>query len=267
MPPSPPPPPVGGPGGGGPPGGAPGSGGGNGKVIAIVVVLLAILGVGAFLLLSGGDDDDDDVATEQDEDDDEDENDDDEDTTTTEAEEDEETTTTAAEDEETTTTAVDDTVPGDPGELTFTQISDDTGTLVVEVPDTWTDVDGAPLGANSPNVQASTDLAAFRQGLGASGLSFTLLEQQNVDPDATLDFLTASHLEACEEQPREDYTDGVFTGRVQQLLNCGPQAAALIVIVATNDAGQSVEVSTVIVPPDPLEEIERRIIETFNIAG
>ena len=246
------------------PGGGGGSGGGgNGKVIAIVLVVVAILGIGGFLLLSGGDDDDgEDVAAERDNDDDEDE-DDDEETTTTEADEEETTTTTEA-DDVTTTSAVDDTEAPDGGELTFAQITDDSGQLVVEVPDTWTDVDGSSLGDGAPNVQASPDLAAFRQ-LGASGISFTLLNQQNADPDTTLDFLLAGQVDGCEEQPRQDYTDGVFTGRLQQLDNCGGQGVTLITIVASNAAGQSVEVSTVIVPPDPVDEIEQHIIETFNV--
>ena len=256
VPPGPPPaPPVGGP--------AAGGGGGNGKVIAIVLVVLAILGVGGFLLLSGGDDDDgEDVAFERERDEDEDA--DEETTTTTEAEPEETTTTSEAEEEPAETTTSTAVGGEETGTITFAGISDDSGQLVVEVPDTWTEVDGSPLGDGAPNVQASTDLEAFRQ-LAASGISFTLLNQQNADPDTTLDFLMAGQVESCEEQPRQDYSDGVFTGRLQELTNCGGQGVTLITIVASNAAGQSVEVSTVIVPPDPVEEIEQRVIETFNL--
>jgi len=232
-----------------------GSGGGNrGIVIAIVVAVLAILGVGGFLLLGGDDDEGEDVTFERDDEDDE------ETTTTAEG-----TTTSVTEvDDTTTSTPETGTTVADGGELAFTRITDDSGQLVVEVPDTWVQVDGTPLGDGAPNVQASTDLAAFRQ-LGASGISFTLLTQQNADPDTTLDFLTSDHVDSCEVREREDYTDGVFTGRLQELSNCGGQGITLVVIVASNEAGQSVEVSTVIVPPDPLDEIEQRIIDTFNI--
>lgn len=246
----PPAPPTGGPGGGGP---------NRGLIAAIVVVVLAILGVGGFLLL-GGDDDDDDARVGFDREEAQDEDD----------EDDEETTTTAGDDDVTTTTAADETTTTTeaeaPAELTFVPISDDSGRLTVEVPDTWTDVDGTPLGDGAPNVQASTDLAAFRQ-LSASGISYTLLNQQNADPDATLDFLTSSHVDNCDVREREDYDDGVFTGRLQQLDDCGGAGVTLIVIVASNAAGQSVEVSTVIVPPDPVQEIELHIIETFNVTS
>lgn len=236
-----------------PPAGPPGGGGNGGKIAAVVVLVLAILGVGAFLLLSG-DDEDDDVATEQDEE-----------TTTT--EDDDEETTTTAEPDETTTSAAETTTtaPEDGGgELAFTEVTDDSGTLVVEVPDTWTEVDGTALGDGAPNVQASSDLAAFRQ-LAASGISFTLLNQQDADPDATLDFLQSGQEDGCTVEERQDYTDGVFTGRLQELTDCGGQGVTIIIIVASNEAGQSVEVSTVIVPPDPVEEIEQHIIETFNL--
>ncbi len=261
LPPTPPPPPPPAPPGGGPvPGGGAGGGGTNrGVIVAIVLVALAILGVGGFLLLSGDDDDEDRVAVDR--------RDDDEETTTT--TEDEETTTTSAPDDGTTTSSAPPdttatTVAPPAGELTFVEVTDDTGQLVVEVPDTWTVVDGTPLSETSPNVQASTDLAAFRQ-LDASGVSFTLLEQQNADPDTTLDFLTSSHVDNCDVQERQDYDDGVFTGRLQELSDCNGEGVSLVVIVATNEEGQSVEVSTIIVPPDPLDEIEQRIIETFNI--
>jgi hypothetical protein len=225
-------------------------------VIAIVVVALAILGVGGFLLLSGGDDDDgEDVAAD--------------DTTTTTEEQDEETTTTTEppEDETTTTTAPATTSTSAveaPGDLTFTEITDDTEQLVVQVPDTWTDVDGRALSEASPNVQASTDLEAFRQ-LGASGVSFTLLEEENADPDTTMDFLISGQTESCTVEEREDYADPVFTGRRQVLSDCGGQGVTLVVIVATNPAGQSVEVSTVVVPPDPVDEITQQIADTFNV--
>jgi hypothetical protein len=255
-PPEPPPAPPQGPAGQpGPPAG--GGGSNKGLVTAIVVVLVAILGVGGFLLL-GGDDGDDDARTpiERDDRDDEDDEDPDE-TTTTEAPEE---TTTSAAPEETTTT-----VPPDGGApIGFTQVSDDTGRLVVQVPDTWTDVDGRPLSENELNVQASPDLQAFRS-FQASGVSFSLLGQQNADPDVTLDFLMSGQTDRCELGPRTDYSDGVFTGRQQNLLNCDGAGITLLIIVASNAAGDSVEVSTIIVPPDEVGPIHGQIVASFNV--
>jgi len=237
----------------------PGGGANKGLVAAIVVVVLAILGVGGFLLLGGDDDgdgDDDRAPVERADD----EGDDEDATTTTEAGE--ETTTTTEPDEDTATTT---TVPPDGGSPAgFVEVTDDTGTLVVSVPDTWTDVDGRPQSSGDLNVQASTDVEAFRN-LEASGVSFSLLSEANADPDTTLDFLTAGQVDSCDAQPREDYDDGVFRGRQQTLTDCGPDAFTLIVIVAGNEAGQSVEVSTLVMPPDPVEEIHAEIVRSFNV--
>lgn len=237
--------------GGGAGGGAPGGGGwGTGAIVAIVVLALAILGVGGYLLLS---DDEDDVAVEQDET-----------TTTSQPEE----TTTSTESPTTTsststsTTSTTTTAPAD--ELVFTPVTDDTGQLVVEVPQEWSDVDGRSLDDGAPNVQASTDLDEFRQ-LAASGISYTLLNEADVDPDETLDFLISSHVDDCDVEERQPYDDTVFVGRLQVLSDCGGQGITLVAIVATNPQGQSVEVSTVVVPPDPADPIVNRIIETFNV--
>ena len=263
VPPVPPGPPPPAPPTGPPTGGAPdGEGGGNrGVIIAIVVIALAILGIGGFLLLSGGDDDDDDEIVAVDDDDDEETT-----TTTTEPEEDT-TTTTAAAEETTTTAAVEDTTttaPAEGGTITFTGITDNTEQLVVEVPDTWTDVDGRPLSPTSPNVQASTNLAGFREGT-ASGVSYTLLEEQNADPDSTA--------RLPHRRPRRGLRGAGAPGLratrsssvgLQELTNCGGQGITLIVIVASNEAGQSVEVSARSAA-DPVEEIVQHIIDTFNI--
>jgi hypothetical protein len=256
-PPAPPPAPPQGPTGQpGPPAG--GGGSNKGLVTAIVVVLVAILGVGGFLLL-GGDDGDDDARTPIERDDDDREDDGDDEETTTTAAPDETTTTTEAPEETTTT------VPPDGGAPTgFTQVSDDTGRLVVQVPDTWTDVDGRPLSENELNVQASPDLEAFRS-FQASGVSFSLLGQQNADPDVTLDFLMSGQTDRCELGPRTDYSDGVFTGRQQNLLNCDGAGITLLIIVASNAAGDSVEVSTIIVPPDEVGPIHGQIVASFNV--
>jgi hypothetical protein len=219
-------------------------------------VVVAILGIGAFLLL-GGDDDDgvaaDDTTTTTEE----------VTTTTAEATTTTEAETTTTEADETTTTAGDTGTTGVPGEAGFTQIRDDTGELVVEVPDTWTDVDGSPLNANSPNVQASTDLAGFR-GLAASGISYSRLENPNVDVDATLDFLMSGQVGNCTVGDRVDYSDAIFTGRIQFLSNCAPGGGELRILVANATDGRAVEVSTYLVAPDG-DDVHQHILDTFTL--
>lgn len=255
------PPPAGpppGPPAAGPPPGAPPAAGGKGKgpLIAAILVVLALLAGGAFLLLGGDDDgDEDDVAIER-----EDRDDDEETTTTTEAEE----TTTTAGAEATTTTAPE---AGGGEELTFVQVQDDSGALVLEVPDFWT-VDGRPLGDGAPNVIAAEDLTAFTTELASSGVSYTRLASPNADPDTTIDFVadTKGLFEACTVGERADYTDGVFTGRRQQFDDCGASGIQITEIVASRADGVSVQVTIGLMPGDDPGIVDR-IEQTFNLTA
>ncbi|MBA2280610.1 MAG: hypothetical protein H0W25_05145, partial [Acidimicrobiia bacterium] len=254
-----------GPGGpGGPPPGPPPSGEGksNGPVIAIVVIVLLILGVGGFLLFGGKDDEvatNDTTTTTEDPDD-----------TTTTTEEVEETTTTteveapttSAEEETTTTTTIED--PGEPG---FTTVQDDTGLLVVQVPDTWTDVNGVALPDGSANLFAAPSIDQFTQFLG-SGLSYTSLNGPQ-DPDAVIDFLINQNglTEGCAVVgTREDYSDPVFTGRKQQFDGCGASNATVVELVAADATGRAVELTMVIIAPDTLDAVTQ-IENTFNFTS
>lgn len=262
---SPPPPPTGAagvttPGAGGPPPPmAPESTSrrGKGPIIAIAVLVIAALAGGAFFLLSGGDDDDDDVAADDTETTVEDEEDEEEDeTTTTEAED---------EDEETTTTAPeDDPLAG----IDFVPLTDATGQLIVEVPSDWTDTSLALEGASFASIQASTDLAAFRTAFVVPGMSFSLLNQPPANFDQVLDFLAASaNIPAnCTTTGKDDYTDGVFTGRLEVWENCAEIGTTIVMIVAARDDGRTIEISTQLPEGEPLE-IALHIAQTFNTVG
>jgi serine protease Do len=214
-----------------------------------VVVLLLLLGVGGFFLFSGDDDVADDV----------------EETTTTEEEE-----TTTTEGEETTTTG-----ENGGGEQEFVAIADDTGVLVVEVPVEWTDVDGAPIGGdvNRPNVQASTDVQAFRSGFDVPGMSFSRVGF--VDPDAGLDLLggftdpsPTSFDQVCTPGERNDYSDPVFEGRIQFFEDCLGIGTLYVQVVANPIGSQdfSVEINfQLTVNDDPA--IGDHILATFNVVG
>lgn len=252
----PPGPPVGGP----PTAPAPpGSGKGKGPLVAAIVVVLALLAGGAFFLLGGDDDGDDDEQAEIDREDDE----DDEETTTTTEADDEEATTTTAGSEETSTTAADD----GGGDLTFVRRQDDSGTLVVEVPDFW-EVNGLPLADGSPNLVAAESIALFLENAQSSGLSYTRLPGTNADPDATIDFLanTNNLFDSCSVEERQDYDDGVFVGRSQQFSNCQPSGATIFEVVGTRADGVSVEVTIALAPGDDPAIIDQ-IQRTFNLTA
>jgi hypothetical protein len=217
--------------------------------------VIAALAVGGFLVL-GGSDDDEDAA---------------DDTTTTEEVDDETTTTTEVDETTTTTEAVDETtttVGGLEG-IEFVPLTDASGRLTVEVPSTWTDQSTALEGADFANVQASTDLAAFRSGFEVPGMSFSLLATTPAEGfDAVLDFLAASvNLpNACVSAGKDDYTDGVFTGRFEVWQECAGVGTQIVLIVASQADGQTIEINVQLPPGEPVE-IVQHIAETFFIVG
>jgi hypothetical protein len=184
------------------------------------------------------------------------------DTTTTEEEEEETTTT---EGEETTTTE-----DGGDGEVQFQQIIDDTETLVVEVPEDWTDVDGRPIAEEGsteqlPNIQASTNLESFRRTFEAPGLSYSQIGFA-ANPDATLDFFINSTgvAQFCSDGGRNNYDDGVFTGRIQRFDACdGIDTSVVLLVAAPASQEFSVELNMQLTAADPPEIVDH-ILATFN---
>ena len=258
MPPVPPVPPAGG-GAAPPPPGPPGAGAppteqkGKGPLVLVAVLVLAALGAAAFFLL-GGDDDEvasDDTTTTTEEDDDQDET----------------TTTTEADDEETTTTEDDgdDPLAG----IEFVTLTDDTGRLTVDVPSDWTQVSTTPLEGGQPNIQASTDLEAFRTGFEVPGLTYTLLGAPAPENhDTVIDFLAtnANLTNACTPLGKEDYADSVFTGRSETFDDCAGRGTTIVLIVASRADGQTIEVSAQLRAEDPIEIVEQ-MAASFNIIG
>jgi hypothetical protein len=231
--------------------------------IVAVVALLALFGLGTFLLF--GDDDGDDAAT-----------------ATTEEQEQDQTTTSGADDGSTTTGPADETTTTAAADGEFVGITDDTGALTVDVPAEWSAVDGEPLPAESggqvPNVQASTDLEEFRTTYAASGVDFTALDPAVVpsaDPsnmDGLLDAFSAAAGsrgtapgDACTSEGREDYDDGVFTGRLERFALC--DGAGDVVIIAAADADRSYSVVVQVVLTTPTDEAALdQIIRTFLVS-
>jgi hypothetical protein len=254
--------PAGGPPAGPPPGGPPGgppptAAGGKkskGPLYAVAALVVAALAVGGFLLLGGDDDEDaaDDTTTTEEVDD----------TTTTTEEVDDTTTTTEVVDETTTT------VGGLEG-IEFVPLTDASGRLTVEVPSDWTDQSLALEGADFANIQASTDLEAFRTAFDVPGMSFSLLPTPPEGGfDAVLDFLagSANLPNACVSAGKDDYTDGVFTGRFEVWQECGGVGTQLVLIVASQADGQTIEINVQVPPGEPVE-IVQHIAETFFIVG
>lgn len=119
----------------------------------------------------------------------------------------------------------------------FVSISDDTGTLTTEVPDTWSDVDGTSqdlLGIGTPQatLMAAPSLADFDASTGP-GVGIVAMEgfsQTGVDINTVLD--GAIEGSGCAEQTRDQYDTAELSGPYA-IVDCGGVVG--IILTATSN--------------------------------
>ena len=142
----------------------------------------------------------------------------------------------------------------------YTTITDDTGVLSVDVPVDWADVDGAsfagPGGHEFLDVRASTNLQAFEESWGTSGVTISAAEAApDLTPDAI--FETFAGLTAqCTPVSADAYSDGVYEGQYRYFSGCGGQSDYVIVVAQPSDASYVIVVSVAIADPADLPAIE-----------
>ena len=130
------------------------------------------------------------------------------------------------------------TVPGASTTLPagFVRVSDDSGSISVAIPSTWTDVQTAGLvlddGTTTPQLLASTDVATYEASFDVPGISITLYAPL-ADPQSSL---TSMALAGC-TFTTEPYSDGRFTGVAQVGTSCGRGEATWKMIVANTVDG------------------------------
>ncbi|MCB0987916.1 MAG: serine protease [Microthrixaceae bacterium] len=122
----------------------------------------------------------------------------------------------------------------------YTRVSDDSGTISVEVPNEWSSVDGTPLtlddGSQWANVTASTDVAAYMQTWNTPGVSITAAATSalpDTDPTAIVNMFAEDALAACTNDGQQAYDDGLYSGTIQYLSNCGGSGASAVYLAAT----------------------------------
>lgn len=173
----------------------------------------------------------------------------------------------------TTTTVAPTTTVGvpDPGTAytEYEYVTDDTGTLEVEVPVVWNDreTEGWSVdGVSMPSIGASTDLEAWRDGWSTPGVFFAVSTSPQVTVTGTLDEFDAS--DNCDYEARFEYDDGLYLGEWDSWLNCGPHGpeadGSEFVNLATEPyAGGAVLLVQVVLVTDADEEALNNILNSF----
>ena len=111
----------------------------------------------------------------------------------------------------------------------YTGIVDDSGSLYVDVPTAWSDVDtsGLPAGDQTlPGVLASPSLEAFFSGYSVPGIVVALApDGSTATIDETIDSILPSD---CTRGDRTDYQTDYLSGKFEVLSNCGGTAVAAV---------------------------------------
>jgi serine protease Do len=152
----------------------------------------------------------------------------------------------------------------------YATITDDTGTLTVEVPAEWSSTDTAPQddgqGTTVPFIAAAPDLDDFLGTWNTPGLQFAALPASS---GTVTDYLTsyAAGTE-CTDGGIQDYDDGAFAGQFQVWESCGGTETAYVVLATNPTDGGAYTYLTIVqaVTSADLVALDH-IFATFNVTG
>jgi len=156
----------------------------------------------------------------------------------------------------------------------FTQIADDTGALVVEVPSSWVEVDGSTFtvdGVLISSVWAAPSLDDFMNVWTAPGMKYNVVPDPNFNGGAMglLSALEGQYSGACNAAGRTPYQDSVFSGTYSTFTNCGGSSASYIVFTGyPTDSPSAFIVWIEVQIPNPSDmSAFNQIMNTFNVVG
>ena len=115
----------------------------------------------------------------------------------------------------------------------YTSVTDDSGTIIVDVPVDWTDVDGSPLvlddGTEIPDVAASSDLGAFLETYSAPGVEVAATDMSIIDVPTAMGELAPPECTSAGSQP---YDDPAFEGQIEFFTDCGGTDTVYVLLAA-----------------------------------
>ncbi len=146
----------------------------------------------------------------------------------------------------------------------FHVVSDRSGSLQVEVPAAWTQVDGSPwtddAGHVFAHIDASADLAGYARNWGVSGVSLYASQQAYgaVSPDALMSQMSSSlPAEGCSVADSDGYDDGWHVGGYTLWQGCGGSSMALVLTANSSRGGYLIMVVLQAARAEDLASIDR----------
>jgi serine protease Do len=148
----------------------------------------------------------------------------------------------------------------------YMSITDDTGSLIVEVPNEWTDIDTAPFdleGEAIPYIGAAPDLQSMFDTYDTSGMEFALFGPVD-DLFATVDIFAPEEGD-CIDIGYYDYSDPVFTGQYHAWDDCGGVGTVYVSLAAVPDDGSYTAVMLVQLTNEADFEALDQLFATFDV--
>lgn len=167
-----------------------------------------------------------------------------------------------------TETAGDEVVDGT-SYTEYVTITDDTGTLSVDVPAEWADTSGSAWVSDDTEigqaVAAATSLDGFYNTWTTPGVFFGASESlvAEMDEQSLLDSFDYSA--DCALDGRYDYADSLYTGYYDLWIDCGGQGSVVIVLSATPEDRAFITFVLVQAVTDADLEAMQQILDTFVV--
>ena len=156
----------------------------------------------------------------------------------------------------------------------FAAVTDDTGAIQMEVPVSWSDVNGQPWsdsGTNWASVFAAPSLQEFDNSWGTPGVKFNVTrDKEKIGGHIqVLDWTRGqSFLKDCELDSRYDYDDGYYRGAFDYYTRCGGTTDYMILAaVPKQDAGDVLIWLEVQIASQADLDVAQHILDTFDIVG
>ncbi len=158
----------------------------------------------------------------------------------------------------------------------YTVVTDDLGAIQLEVPASWSDVNGEPwedsgTGAEFASVYAAPDLDKFANSWGTPGVVFNVTaDKERIGGHIqVLDWTrTQEFLDDCELDSRYEYNDGYYRGAFDYYEDCGDSADYMILAaVPVADTGDILIWLEVQIVSDADLQAAERILASFAVVG
>jgi hypothetical protein len=147
----------------------------------------------------------------------------------------------------------------------FVTLTDDSGTIIVDVPSSWTDVDTAPSGGEFPQIEATPYRQAYYDTFDVPGVTYRAIHF-TTDTESLVHNLAIPDL--CAHEAVQPYDDGSFVGSHLVDSECGSFGTAEYHVIVANPANQAFTAVVVVQITGPHElPILERILDSFNVAA